>query len=427
MWGVGQDKEVEMKQGVRWVFWTLLVFSLGLGAWASGTLVEEQGSRASAQGGAFVARADDASALFYNPAGLAFQQTSFMSGFSFINSHMKYDGPAGNTVAPEKTYWPLYMYFNYRTPGAVSFGVGMYAPHALATEWDADWAGSAIAKRTLQKAIYTTPTMSWRLGDKWAIGVTANFVHSTIYLRQSVFFPSIPYPVPPLNRTPDPAMGVLDGTASGVGWGLGVLYKPSKHWQIGLNFRDRINMKYTGELKFYRIPTNPDFTPMFPRTRAGGDIVLPRVYTLGAAYMADKWSLELDVTRQEWSVFETMALNFWPNHGQVQDKIVPQYWNDIYKYKVGFEYRWSKKWSYGLGYFYDESPVPDKYAAPLLPDSNRNGFTGGINWQGRKFGVQSYLMYLPFQTKHVPADTPFIPGTYKAHAYLGGLSVSYKF
>ena len=99
----------------------------------------------------------------------------------------------------------------------------------------------------------------------------------------------------------------------------------------------------------------------------------------------------------------------------------------IYKYKVGFEYRLSRKWSYGLGYFYDQSPVPDKYAAPLLPDSNRNGFTGGFNWQGRKFGVQSYLMYLPFQAKHVPNDTPFVPGTYRAYAYLGGLSVTYKF
>ena len=416
-----------MKQGVRWVFWTMLVFSFGLGAWASGTLVEEQGARASAQGGAFVARADDASAIFYNPAGLAFQGTSFMGGFSFINEHMKYEGPAGNTTGPEKTYWPAYMYLNYRTPGCVSFGLGMYAPHALATEWNEEWAGSAISKRTMQRAIYTTPTIAWRLGDKWALAVTANFVYSTIYLRQSIFFPSIPYPNPPLNRTPPQAMGVINATSNGVGWGFGAMYKPSKHWQIGFNFREKVDLKYSGEVKFYRIPTDPDFTPMFPRTRGGSAMSLPRVYTLGAAYMADKWSLEVDVTRQEWSVFDTLTMNFWPNHGQVQDKVVPQNWKDINKYKIGFEYRLSDKWSYGLGYFYDESPVPDEYASPILPDSNRNGFTGGVNWQGKKFGLQSYLMYLPFQNKNVPATTPFLPGTYKAYAWLGGLSVTYKF
>src|SRR5512140_1020342 len=212
-----------MKQGVRRVFWTLLVFSFALGAWASGTLVEEQGARASAQGGAFVARADDPSALFYNPAGIAFQQTAFQMGFNFINEHMKYEGPAGNTTGPVKTYWPPYMYLTYRTPGIVSFGLAVNAPHALATEWDDNWAGAAISARTMQKAMYISPSMAWRLGDKWALAVTANFVNSTIYLRQTIFFPSIPYPNPPLNRTPDPGMGVLKGTGNGVGWGISVL------------------------------------------------------------------------------------------------------------------------------------------------------------------------------------------------------------
>jgi long-chain fatty acid transport protein len=416
-----------MKQGVRRLVWSLLILTFAVGAWASGTLVEEQGSRASAQGGAFAARADDPSALFYNPAGIAFQQTSFQFGFDFINEHMKYEGPAGNTTGPVKTYWPLYNYLVYRTPGIVSFGLAITAPHALATEWNDDWSGAAISARTKQTAIYYSPTIAWRLGDKWSLALTANFVYSNIYLRQTIFFPSIPYPNPPLNRTPAPGMGVLRGTGDGVGWGLSALGKLDEHWQVGLMYRSKVTIGYDGGVTFYNIPTNPNFTPLFPDTRANASLTLPAVATLGVAYRTKKWDIELDGTYQQWDVFNVLNIDFTPNRGKVEDKSVPQYWNNIWKIKLGFEYRLNDKWSYGFGYFYDQSPVPDQYASPILPDSNRNGFTGGLNWQGKKWGVQSYLMYLPFQNKNVPTTTPFVPGTYKAYAILGGLSVTYKF
>ena len=99
-----------------------------MGVWAAGTLVEEQGAKASAQGGAFAARADDPSAIFYNPAGLAFQGTALMAGFSFINEHMKYEGGSFlpyNVQGPVKTYYPLYVYLNYKINDNVAFGFGI--------------------------------------------------------------------------------------------------------------------------------------------------------------------------------------------------------------------------------------------------------------------------------------------------------------
>ena len=49
----------------------LLLFASS--AWAGGFNIYEMGSRATALGGAFTATADDATAVFYNPAGLAWQ------------------------------------------------------------------------------------------------------------------------------------------------------------------------------------------------------------------------------------------------------------------------------------------------------------------------------------------------------------------
>ena len=72
------------------------------------------------RGGAFVAGADDLGAIFYNPAGLAFQQSSFMLGanFGFYSGFV----PRGTTPEPPKpalTFDPdtpdMYNFF-LRTP-----------------------------------------------------------------------------------------------------------------------------------------------------------------------------------------------------------------------------------------------------------------------------------------------------------------------
>jgi len=417
-----------MKQGVRRAVLAFVVVAATMGVLAAGTLVEEQGARASAQGGAFAARADDPSAIFYNPAGLAFQGTAFMAGFSFINEHMKYEGSTGTVNGPVKTYYPLYLYLNYKINDNVAFGFGMNSPFDLATEWPAGWPGAAISERTLQRAIYYTPTLAFKVSKNWAVSISANYVDSTLYLRQEIPFPAIPYPKPPLTRIPPSGMGVIRGGGDAWGWGVGVLGKLDDHWQIGINYRSKVNIGYTGDVSFYNIPNyNPDFTPLFPYSHVSSTICLPAVYTLGVAYKTDKWTLEFDATAQQWDVMKSIAINFDPNGGQVQDKSVPQNWKNTGKYKLGFEYKLSDKWSYGLGYFYDEAPVPDQYASPILPDSNRNGFTGGLSYKKGHWSMDAYLMYLPFQDKNVPSTTPFVPGTYKAYAYLGGAALTYKF
>ncbi len=60
------------------------------GLWAGGWNNTLIGCRAIAIGGAFVGIADDTSAIFYNPAGLAFQQKNFsvsINGFNIWPTH----------------------------------------------------------------------------------------------------------------------------------------------------------------------------------------------------------------------------------------------------------------------------------------------------------------------------------------------------
>ena len=72
----------------RQILLTAVVFALLPSlSWGAGFALFEAGNKALGMGGAFTAVADDPSAMFWNPAGMAFQideGTQFMVGVTFI-------------------------------------------------------------------------------------------------------------------------------------------------------------------------------------------------------------------------------------------------------------------------------------------------------------------------------------------------------
>ncbi|HQT91428.1 MAG TPA: outer membrane protein transport protein, partial [Candidatus Kryptobacter bacterium] len=68
-------------------------------AFASGYQLNEHGAKAVSMGGAFVARADDPSAIFFNPAGLSFVKGfNVMVGGTLILPSTTFTGPYPNNT-----------------------------------------------------------------------------------------------------------------------------------------------------------------------------------------------------------------------------------------------------------------------------------------------------------------------------------------
>ena len=70
----------------HWIVATLVVSLAATGSgWALGFRNPDQGARATGQGEAFVAQADDASAIYYNPAGLTQQKGTELTSGSYLD------------------------------------------------------------------------------------------------------------------------------------------------------------------------------------------------------------------------------------------------------------------------------------------------------------------------------------------------------
>src|SRR5690349_21135043 len=112
----------------------VLVVSLFVanGAFASGFQVTAQSARSMGMGLATTGVADDASAVFYNPAGLAFQDTALVAGVMLAtNTEGRYTGPTGLAEDQVNAINVLPELYATKKFGIAHVGLGINTPFGL--------------------------------------------------------------------------------------------------------------------------------------------------------------------------------------------------------------------------------------------------------------------------------------------------------
>lgn len=207
-----------------------LIFSgLYAGGW-NNTLI---GCRALALGGAFVGVADDPSAIFYNPAGLAFQREKLnfsVDGFHVWPTH-EYIMCNGAKAQSKFNCSLPQIFLSYRTSDKLTLGFGFYIPYAgSGVDWKEGELGYPFKS---VMGIYTlTPTLAYQVNERLSVGFNLNFYRGIL----SVDTEMDPY---------GPISAEESGSAFSAGFGL--MFRPSEKIGIGLSVRGPARMKLTGE------------------------------------------------------------------------------------------------------------------------------------------------------------------------------------
>ena len=166
-----------MRKFTTMVLLTTGLITLGAGmAQGAGFNIYEAGVRATALGGAFTASADDGSALFYNAAGLSFQEGRSASiNLMPVNPRFKFRGAttfAGEGAFEEvqhKTYLVPGAYYTARPSEKFSYGLGVYAPFGLGVKWmnPDTFVGRQVSYDVEIQTVYVTPGRQLH-GGRWA-------------------------------------------------------------------------------------------------------------------------------------------------------------------------------------------------------------------------------------------------------------------
>jgi len=411
-------------------------------AHGAGFGIFEQGTKAMGMAGAFTAQADDPSAMFHNAAGIAFQQGEVALGFTYIRSlEASLEGadpfPGAGYSAEQETLseFPPHAYWVQPMGGTWTFGLGVFTPFGLTTEWEDpnEFRGRFLSSRASLTAVDVNPTLGWRVTPSFGLGFGAVGRFSTVELRRN-----IPQFNPFTQTIADIGTVELEGDFDneGFGWNAGLLHKVNNSFSWGLSYRSEIDVDYEGDAEVTQNLTGTPFDALVRSRIPFGTtlpvetgIDFPAMASLGLAFaLSPHTLLETDVNWTGWSSFQEVDIVF-PG-GQLPSTHLTQDYDDVYNYRLGLRFGDEPTGQWRLGAVYDETPQPEEAVSPLLPDSDRIGFTLGYGRDGRRVSYDLALMYLEFdeRTRDVnfpdeEASTFF--GTYQQEAVLFGLTLGF--
>lgn len=404
----------------------------------AGFSIFEQGAKGMGLAGAFTAQADDPSAMFHNAGGLAFQnRRAFMVGFTYIGSESSsfrganpFPGSAARANLEPLGEYPVHAYFVQPINDRLTFGMGLYTPFGLTTEWKnpSQFAGRYLSTKAALRTFDFNPTLAVKLGESFGVGFGAIARFSDVELQRFV-----PQVFPFTGRVVDVARVHLESDLDrGYGWNVGLLHKVNNSFSWGLAYRSEVDIEYAGDARFTQIPTgSPQFDaavaqllPFAGAVPVETAVDFPDQASFGVALALNaSMVLELDANWIGWSSFEEIRLTF-PRQPALSS-VVREEWEDANHYRVGLRWRVSPTAEWRFGYVYDETPQPEQAVGPLLPDADRNGYTIGYGHAGAKMNLDLAFMYLPFDEREVTVSRDNFFGTYESTAYLFAATLSF--
>ncbi len=424
----------------------LVIFALSPSAHGAGFLIYEHGAVAMAMGGAFVGLANDVTAIFHNPAGIAFLEgTQLSAGVTLIFPNSTVTMPDIGLVNPayaetydqvNQVFYPPTFYITHKFTDNLVAGFGFFAPYGLGTKWPdpTTFPLRYISTNANMETLIFNPTLAYKLNDNLSVGVGVSYIYSTLDLDLTYLLDLtvIPPPIGPLGFYDVPV--VLENV-SGSTWGLnaGVLYKGEK-FSLGFNWRGGFTIDYDGELDLdmsnVPIPLPELGTVMAPFS-------FPHFLGIGAAFnLSDQLILTADVHYVLWSAFDVIdveadvpglpiALDFEP---------IDENFEDSFVFRVGMQYQMNENFALRGGFLYDQTPQPVESMDTMLPDSDRWALTAGFGYNVGSFAIDVAYQFEPFKDRTSPNrdiyDTilgNFGEGTYSSTAHLFGISFRYVF
>ena len=354
-----------------------------LAAAAGFALIEQS---ASGLGNAFAgaaATAEDASTVFFNPAGMSqLRESQIVVVGHAISLSAKFSGTATNPPAlgvgaatgdtggdAGGVAFVPNAYFVMPIGEKFNFGVGVSAPFGLKTEYDNTWVGRFQGIKSDLKTININPALSYKVSDSLAFGVGLNYQKLDAELTNAV------------------VLGAgLEGRANltadddAWGWNAGVLFNATPATRIGASYRSEIDYNLTGTTTVTNAAGAVVSSVSGP---SNANISLPSMLSLSVSHQLNEvWQILGDVTFTKWSTIQTV--NVVNSTTGVNRDILTLNFDNSYRVSIGANYKHSEALTLKGGIAYDQTPVQDQYRTVRLPDNDRTWLAFGAKYRVTK-------------------------------------------
>jgi long-chain fatty acid transport protein len=470
-----------MQRSVRYALFLVAGFPALLGAQGFG--LYEQGTCAMGRAGTGVAApCADGSAIFFNPAGLAGLKggratigvtlLDVQGGFTDdFQQKTKLDDPL--LAIPQ-------IYVAYGVTPKLGVGIGLFAPYGLETRWPFSFDGRFAGYKNVLRSVYVQPTVAYQVTPWLSLGAGFDIVAGSVELNQRLDLAEAPV---------DPALGVPPGTVFGqFGIAPGTDFADAHleatkttvtaHWGGIIKVNDKLSIggrylmhakfDYSGTARFTQVNTNlvlpatitvgaltlPAGTPidlllsapppnglylfntLLTTQAVSTTITNPEQVIFGLAYKPrTDWTLFGDYQFTRWGKrFYTLEIDF--ANAQL-NRVLHEAYQNTNGFRVAAEWAKDAKWTFRGGYLYHDGAAPAETVTPLLPEGDRNEFTGGFTVKlARGLTGDFAYQYIKQNDRRGRTREPLFnqapttgmnDGVYNFHAHLFGVSLGYAF
>ncbi len=385
-----------------WLGLFVFLVSLGLfllwpiSTWADGFRNPFQDAAAMAQGTAFIAQANNPSAIHYNPAGMT-QLPGFQQAFgvAFISPNTTFKIPTGDRVEndlggpvglpPSGQLFITGSLASLKLTDSdrVWLGLGLKSLFGFANKYPKGGPFATTITRSQLPFVDIKPTMAVKITGMVSIGLGADIFTFASFIgeghaeTQFIGVGNIP-------GTQPGDLIEINGSGTTAGLNASILLTPWRNAtrkplvNIGFIWRSQAVLPLDGELLANgRHVADVSSSIKFPESYEGGLAVWPIRNT------QYEWKIETDVHYVRWRTIRNFDLHLSNGVSLYQ----PQKWKNAVTVAIGTEFTWLKlaalpDWDIALrtGYIRSPSPIPDNNFNPAFPDSDNHTFSIGTGF-----------------------------------------------
>lgn len=356
-------------------------------AFAGGITLYEVGSADVGLASAgYGARAQDASTVLTNPAGMTrLDGTQVLAAGQLLWGDVKFSVGSGTSPALGSDEGGYTVGQNGWFPGGGAFatysaspdlklGIALTGNFGMPLNYDDGWVGRYYVQKATLLGVSVLPTVAYTISDKVSVGAGLNAMYG-IYKNQVAIN----------NVNPVYGDGQLKMEDKTWGWGanVGVLFEPDARTRFGLVWNSQIDLDFSSPAEFSNLAPGIqhalDERGLLDASVNVG-IKVPQGVMLSAyAETSDRWALLGSVGWQQWSKFGQVQLgiNDVNNPTSVTQNLD---YKNTWHAAAGAQYRYSEAWLINFGIAYD-SAFQSGNVSPLMPTNSAWRFGAGAQQQ----------------------------------------------
>lgn len=391
----------------------LAVFSGAVSA-AAFQLLEQNASGIGVSYAGSAAIAENASTIFYNPAGMTLLPGRQVSlgvtgiGPSYKFTNLGSSGALTGSNGGDAGGWAAVpnAYFSWQLTPQWHAGVGISAPFGLATEYeDPNWIGRFHSIKSEIKTINVNPSIAYRVNDRVALGFGLNYQRIKAEMSNM-----IPVPV---------TLSQLKGDDAAWGWNAGALFTLSPAMRVGVSYRSPVKYNLEGNQLIVGVANLP----------VQAKLELPSIFTLSVwQQVSDRWEAMGDLSYTRWKSLDRLDIYRRDTGGFVGSENFG--YGNSWRIAWGAAYKYNEAWKIKFGIAYDRTPTNYTIRSARVPDNNRVWLSLGTQWKPARDSVldvgYAYL-YIKDTALNQTKYGLTLNGNYDASAHILGIQYTQGF